>query len=593
MPEQSKADHPKADENAPLVMDHIVKRFAVGQRTLSALDRVSLRMEPGSVTGLIGPDGAGKTTLLRLVAGLLRPDEGRIAVLGIDAVDRPLEVQAMIGYMPQRFGLYQDLTVQENLDLYADLQGVPIAQRRSRYEELMQMTGLGSFADRYAGDLSGGMKQKLGLACTLVRPPQLLLLDEPTAGVDPVSRRELWEIVYRMVEEEGLSVLLSTAYLDEAERCRQVVLMHQGQTLGSGSPADFSREADGQVFHITTPADKKRRLQLRLFGSPGVVDAVVQGQGVRMVVEKEAAADAAGMLPEDYRDAIEKVDPRFEDVFIVRLRAEDEESSRQSTDLSIAPEATHHDDEVIRVDNLKRRYGDFYAVKGISFVVREGDVFGLLGANGAGKSTTFRMLCGLLSASAGSLRVAGEDLRRAAAAARGRIGYMAQHFSLYGDLSVAENLRFFSSAYGLKGKHRRERIQWALDTFELSAHADRRSGNLPLGFKQRLALSAALMHEPAILFLDEPTSGVDPLARREFWQRIGALSEQGVTVMITTHFMEEAEYCDRLVIMDQGEILAEGTPEMLKDPFRSKDNPEPTMEETFIGLIENKAQPDG
>jgi ABC-2 type transport system ATP-binding protein len=269
------------------------------------------------------------------------------------------------------------------------------------------------------------------------------------------------------------------------------------------------------------------------------------------------------------------------------LRDEAETLSKESMKISVILKKAVKDDEVIRVDGLKRRFGDFYAVKGLDFVVREGEVFGLLGANGAGKSTTFRMLCGLLPASAGVLRVAGEDLRRAASTARGRIGYMAQHFSLYGDLSVVENLRFFSSAYGLTGQHRHERIQWALDNFELSTHADRRSGNLPLGFKQRLALAAALMHEPAILFLDEPTSGVDPLARREFWQRIGMLAEQGVTVMVTTHFMEEAEYCDRLVIMDQGEILAEGTPESLKKPFRSQNNPEPTMEDTFIGLIEN------
>jgi len=581
-----------AGDATPLVFENIIKRFSVGCRSITALDKVSFSIESGTVTGLIGPDGAGKTTILRLVAGLLQPDEGSITVLDIDAFDRPLDVQSAIGYMPQRFGLYQDLTVQENLDLYADLQGLAVEERRNRYQELMHMTGLGSFTDRSAGALSGGMKQKLGLACTLVRPPRLLLLDEPTAGVDPLSRRELWEIVYRLVEDEGLSVLLSTAYLDEAERCRRVLLMHDGRLLGEGAPADFIQGLEGRVFQISASVSDKRSLQQRLLRTQGVLDAVVQGPGVRLVVEKKAAENVSGWLPDEYRNDMERTDPRFEDGFIVRLRDEVGAPSRGSMEISVARKKKASDDKVIRVDGLKRRFGDFYAVKGLSFEVREGDVFGLLGANGAGKSTTFRMLCGLLPASAGSLRVAGEDLRRAAATARGRIGYMAQHFSLYGDLSVAENLRFFSSAYGLKGKHRRERIQWALDTFELSAYADRRSGNLPLGFKQRLALAAALMHGPAILFLDEPTSGVDPLARREFWQRIGALSEQGVTVMVTTHFMEEAEYCDRLVIMDQGEILAEGTPEMLKDPFRSKDNPEPTMEETFIGLIENKAQPD-
>jgi ABC-2 type transport system ATP-binding protein len=250
------------------------------------------------------------------------------------------------------------------------------------------------------------------------------------------------------------------------------------------------------------------------------------------------------------------------------------------------------DGKVIVVRNVKRRFGDFYAVKGISFEVGHGEVFGLLGANGAGKSTTFRMLCGLLPASAGSLQVAGQDLRRAAAKARARIGYMAQHFSLYAGLSVRENLLFFSSAYGLQGKIRRDRVDWALHAFELGPFAESTSGDLPLGFKQRLSLAAALMHSPEILFLDEPTSGVDPLARREFWHRINALAEIGVTVLVTTHFLEEAEYCDRLVIMSQGEILAEGTPEEMKAAIRSPGRPDPTMEEVFIELIETREAKD-
>jgi ABC-2 type transport system ATP-binding protein len=577
-------------ESSPLVLEQVSKRFALRGKSVPALDRIGFRIAAGAVSGLIGPDGAGKTTLLRLAAGLLQPDEGRIEVLGIDAMERPLDIQSAIGYMPQRFGLYEDLTVQENLDLYADLQGLPTGERRPRYRELMRMTGLGPFTGRFAGALSGGMKQKLGLACTLVSSPRLLLLDEPTAGVDPVSRRELWEIIYRMVDEEGLSVLLSTAYLDEAERCRQVILMHKGRLLGHGSPASFTREVEGRVFHIGTPEGRKRRLHRRLMDSPGVVDAVVIGNGVRLVVEKTTAARVSDLVPQDTRQALTPVAPRFEDGFMVRLKTAAQAPSQRSTAVSVAPQAKTRDGDVIRVDGLQRRFGDFYAVKGISFSVRHGEVFGLLGANGAGKSTTFRMLCGLLPASAGTLRVAGQDLRRAAARARGRIGYMAQRFSLYGDLSVAENLRFFSSAYGLRGKDRRDRIDRALIQFELSDYADRRSGDLPLGYKQRLALAAALMHAPDILFLDEPTSGVDPLARREFWHRISALAEAGVTVLVTTHFMEEAEYCDRLVVMDQGAILAEDTPEGLKERFRSEDLPEPTMEDAFIGLIEAKEQ---
>lgn len=579
------------DGDAPLVFEDVVKRFASGRRIVTALEGVSLRMAAGAVTGLIGPDGAGKTTLLRLAAGLLKPDQGRVAVLGSDAGASLPEGQAAVGYMPQRFGLYEELTVQENLDLYADLQGLPAVERRERYGELMPMTGLEPFTDRFAGDLSGGMKQKLGLACALVRVPRLLLLDEPTAGVDPLSRRELWQIVYRMVDKEGLSVLLSTAYLDEAERCRRVILMHRGRLLGTDAPEHFSRELEGRVFHIATPDDAMRSLQQRLLGASEVVDAVVQGRGVRMVTAGPAdQVDPARIVPQDYCDAIEAVSPRFEDAFIDRLQAESEGPSGGGIDLSTVVGEALEGGDAIRVEGLSRRFGDFYAVKDISFTVHVGEVFGLLGSNGAGKSTTFRMLCGLLPASDGSLQVAGRDLRRAGASARSRIGYMAQHFSLYGDLSVGENLRFFSSAYGLRGKDRRRRMRWALEEFGLEEYEDRRSGRLPLGYKQRLALAAALMHGPAILFLDEPTSGVDPLARREFWQRIGALAEAGVTVLVTTHFMEEAEYCDRLVIMDQGEILAEGTPAEIKASFATDDRPDPTMEDAFIGLIENRAE---
>jgi len=570
-----------------LIIEHVSKRFFAGKRTIQALDGVNFHLGPGKVTGLIGPDGAGKTTLLRLAAGLLKADDGRIRVLGIDAAESPLEIQRSIGYMPQRFGLYEDLTVQENLDLYADLQGLPVSERSERYAELMPMTGLGPFTKRYAGALSGGMKQKLGLACTLVRPPRLLLLDEPTVGVDPVSRRELWAIVYRLVEKEGVTVLLSTAYLDEAERCHQVILMHQGRVLGEGPPNMFSSRVAGRSFQVTDSDVNKRSLQGRLNRAAGVLDAIIQGEGVRIVTDGASPPALEGLLPGQPNARIEAMPPRFEDAFIVRLREQTGHAPHPTlnTGTVISPPGDENG-EVITVHDVKRYFGDFYAVKGISFTVRHGEVFGLLGANGAGKSTTFRMLCGLLPASEGTLRVAGQDLLRAAARARSRIGYMAQRFSLYADLSVKENLRFFSSAYGLHGKKQRARMDWALQEFELTPFANATSRDLPLGFRQRLALAAALMHAPDILFLDEPTSGVDPLARREFWHRISALSEQGVTVLVTTHFMEEAEYCDRLVMMAEGEILAQGTPEEMKARFRTEDTPEPTLEDAFIGLIE-------
>jgi len=570
----------------------VYKHFAVAKRTTEALRTVSLRVQKGQVTGLIGPDGAGKTTLMRLAVGLLVPDKGEIIVLGFDSARESLAVQARVGYMPQRFGLYEDLSVQENLDLYADLQGVPYNGRTARYEELMRMTGLARFTSRLAGRLSGGMKQKLGLACTLVRPPQLLLLDEPTVGVDPVSRRELWQIVYRLVQQEGMTVLLSTAYLDEAERCDEVILMHEGEILGQGRPRQFREKSQGRTYMVTAPGERKRVVQAKLSAAPNVIDALIQGEHVRVVMDSDAHPESSKLLPDFADISVQIVPPRLEDSFITMLksrRAPGGKRASQEQTTQPASLTNNGHGPVIEIKDAKRRFGDFYAVKGVTFHVDRGEVFGLLGANGAGKSTTFRMLCGLLPATAGSLRVVGLDLRTAAAAARARIGYMSQKFSLYGNLSVCENLRFFSSAYGLSGSRQQEQIQRALDEFELAPMADTTSIDLPLGHKQRLAMACALMHGPEILFLDEPTSGVDPLARREFWSRINTLAEQHVTIMVTTHFMEEAEYCDRLAIMADGEILALGTPEEIKQSQRSTERPEPTMEDAFIALIEGKA----
>ncbi len=494
--------------------------------------------------------------------------------------------------MPQRFGLYEDLSVQENLDLYADLQGVPLKSRTPRYDELMRMTGLGPFTRRLAGKLSGGMKQKLGLACTLVHPPRLLLLDEPTVGVDPVSRRELWVIVNRFVQDEGTTVLLSTAYLDEAERCDEVIILDEGKLIGQGPPRQFSEPLAGRTFQVRIPGRKNRDVQEMLAGQTDVTDAVIQGDAVRLVLQRDIEPAAEKLLPNEKRVSIVPVPPRFEDGFIGMLRdrrARDRKlpSSPPAASANGNPMPGQSDGRVIAVRDVQRRFGDFYAVKGISFDVTRGEVFGLLGANGAGKTTMFRILCGLLPASGGTLQVAGVDVRKTAAAARARIGYMSQKFSLYGTLSVADNLRFFSSAYGLTGRRRRDRIDWATDEFELESIADDASGELPLGYKQRLALACALMHEPAILFLDEPTSGVDPLARREFWHRINRLAARDVTVLVTTHFMEEAEYCDRMAIMMAGEILSLGTPDEIKQRARCEEHPKPTMEDAFIRLIES------
>jgi ABC-2 type transport system ATP-binding protein len=319
---------------------------------------------------------------------------------------------------------------------------------------------------------------------------------------------------------------------------------------------------------------------------PSVLDALVEGESIRLVMQADAPPpQAESLLPDWPGLTIDAAKPKFEDAFVARLKPH---TDHDNGAIEIRPRHTvDADTEVIRTHNLQRRFGDFVAVNNISFSVRQGEIFGLLGANGAGKSTTFRMLCGLLPASAGELSVAGHDLRTASAEARTRIGYMAQKFSLYQNLSVLQNLRFFSSAYGLRGRAQQQRIDWALETFELQAFRDSNAGTLPLGFKQRLSFAAALMHQPDILFLDEPTSGVDPLARREFWARTNALADAGVTVLVTTHFMEEANYCDRLVIMAEGEVLAEGTPHEMKQLAKTAEHPDPTMEDAFIWLIEH------
>ncbi len=555
---------------------------------IQALDGVSLEARHGTLTALVGPDGAGKTTLIRVAAGLMTADAGELQVLGVDVAADPQQVHARIGYMPQKFGLYEDLRVQENLDLYADLHGVTADERRVRYPQLMAMTGLAAFTHRLAGRLSGGMKQKLGLACTLVRSPELLLLDEPTVGVDPLSRRELWEIIRQLVNDQGLTVLLSTSYLDEAERCRHVVVLHQGKVLAQGRPAEVSGLAAGRTFLAQPAVDQTARgLQARLLDDRGVVDAVPEGGRVRFV--RTESGPTNGHARDDgplAGVAVTPVRPQFEDGFMVLLRrtvAQQHVAGLMTLD---RPPERPRDEVIVEVRDLVRRFGTFTAVDRVSFDVRRGEIFGLLGPNGAGKTTTFRMLCGLLPATAGTLRVAGVDLRRARASARQRIGYVAQKFSLYGQLSVIENLEFFASAYGLRGSRKRDRVGWALQQFELTSLARLPSGQLPGGYKQRLAMAVALLHEPETLFLDEATSGADPLARREFWRRITALAEQGVTVIITTHFMAEAEYCDRVAILDAGRVLAQGTPAEVRRRARSEDGREPTMEDAFMAVVE-------
>ncbi len=568
---------------AAVLAQGLGKTFVRGRApAVRALHDVSLEARRGELTALVGADGAGKTTLMRLIAGLLRAESGTLNVLGIDVASAPQQVQDRISYMPQRFGLYEDLTVQENLDLYADLHGVASAERATRYPRLMEMTALGPFTTRLAGQLSGGMKQKLGLACTLVRAPELLLLDEPTVGVDPLSRRELWEIVRAVVSEQGLTVLLSTAYLDEAERCEHIIMLHEGRVLAHGPPAEVTALAAGCSFVLYPAAgEAPRTLQAAMLDAPDTIDAVPDGGLVRVVRASGTPLPAA--VPGAER--VEPVAPRFEDGFMMLIRAHS--VGGRATPIAVAhPLAADTAGAAIRVRQLEKRFGAFTAVDHVDFDVQPGEIFGLLGPNGAGKTTTFRMLCGLLAPSGGELRVAGADVRHAPAAARARLGYVAQKFSLYGPLTVLENLEFFASAYGLRGARRHERVMWALEQFELANHANTPSVQLPGGYRQRLAMAAALLHEPQILFLDEPTSGADPAARRVFWRRITALAGQGVTVIVTTHFMQEAEYCDHVAIMDSGRILAQGTPAQIRTLGRAAGGAQPSMDDAFIAVVE-------
>ncbi|MEQ8964405.1 MAG: ATP-binding cassette domain-containing protein [Azospirillaceae bacterium] len=578
---------------AGLVLDGLTRRFGAAV----ALDGLSVRIADGGIVGLVGPDGAGKSTLMRLVAGLLRPDAGRVTLDGRDCATEAEALRTAIAYMPQSRGLWTDLSVIENLRLIADLRGVPAGERSARIERMLDSTGLAPFRDRLAGRLSGGMAQKAALACALIRPPRLVLLDEPSVGVDPISRRELWALV-RELAGDGVPVLWSTAYLDEAERCDRVLLLDRGRLIGDGAPGDFTGALEDRCLRLTVARDRRLSAQARAARDPALVDAVLRGGHLDLVLAEDAPApDAAALAPDDPQARIEPRAPRFEDAFVAALAAARRPAAPASSPApsddgppragAPRPAARERDGgEALAVDRLVKRFGDFTAVDGVSFSVGRGEIFGLIGPNGAGKSTIFKMLCGLLPPSDGAARVAGIALRDSPAAARGRIGYMAQAFSLYGRLSVRRNLDFFAGAYGLPRAEARRRRDRALAEFGLAEVAGSRAGALPPGYRQRLSLAAALMHDPEILFLDEPTSGVDPPTRREFWLRIAAMADRGVTVMVTTHFLDEADYCDRLAVIYRGRLLALETPDALKAGAATAERPEPDVEDAFVALIE-------
>jgi drug efflux transport system ATP-binding protein len=513
---------------AAITTDNLTRRFGA----ITALEGLTLSVAPGELFGLVGSDGAGKTTTLRLLAGILDPSGGEVTVLGSPFPDGAGTVRGEIGYMSQRFGLYQDLTVAENIAFFADVFGVSGRERRERSERLLAFSGLAPFTTRPAGKLSGGMKQKLGLCCALIHKPKLLLLDEPTNGVDPVSRRDFWRIL-RELHTEGVTIVVATAYLDEAERCDRVGLIHQGRLLACGTPAELTDHGRQPLEELVISRIDDSSPPFAKEGSGGISEPV-QANPPLSPFAKGGSFEAAVVL-----------------------------------------------------DRLTRRFGEFTAVDAVSLTVHRGEIFGFLGPNGAGKSTTIRMLCGILPPTGGSGTVAGFDIAGEPERIKENIGYMSQRFSLYEDLTVAENIAFYGGIYRLPAARLRERTEWVVTMAGLAERRDSKAGELSGGWRQRLALGCAILHDPPIVFLDEPTSGVDPLSRRRFWDLIRAMAAQGTTVFVTTHYLDEAEYCGRLALIYHGALVAIGTPEELKRA-RAVDGVLPTLEDVFIGLIEEK-----
>ncbi len=547
---------------------------------IPALNDVNIAIKAGAMTGLVGPDGAGKTTLIRILAGLMQPTSGTVRIFdgppGLALED--------IGYMPQRFGLYEDLSVLENLNLYAQLRALPEDDHDATFNRLLEFTDLKRFQARPAGKLSGGMKQKLGLACALVRTPKLLLLDEPGVGVDPISRRELWSMVSNLADE-GIGVLWSTAYLDEAEKCDYVYLLNDGELLFDGPPAKLTDKIEDRVIKVTGFDGNRRHVLTRALDRSDIIDGTLKGRSIRLLVKSGSKKPDCEALNEGSKTHIADARAHFEDGFIEILGGGPKGTSQLAKNYRVIPQS---DVPAISAQGLTKTFGDFTAAQNMSFEVGRGQIFGLLGPNGAGKSTTFKMLCGLLTPTSGTGAVAGSDIRHASANARTSLGYMAQKFSLYGDLSVAQNLAFFAGAYNLGGAAAREGIAQMTELFDLGDKLKSNAGTLPLGFKQRLALACAVMHQPPVLFLDEPTSGVDPVTRREFWMHINGLVEKGVTVLVTTHFMDEAEYCDEVTLIYRAQQIASGTPDDLKlRAAQLTKRDDPTMEDAFIALIED------
>lgn len=517
---------------------------------IPALDNVSFSVDEGEIFGLIGADGAGKTTAFQILAGVMEASSGKVEVFG----QPPRTSRDLVGYLTQRFSLYQDLSVDENLRFSAGLRQVPEADLVSRGKRYLEAFDLERFRGRLAGRLSGGMKQKLALSCALVSSPRLLILDEPTTGVDPVSRRDFWDTLADLAAE-GMTILVATPYLDEAERCHRVALMERGKIYQVDAPAAFRAKLGWTRLQV-----KPRNLAAAEAALAGANVEDVQRFGDRLdvlVSEEEAGRRAV----EERLGAVETAVaiPTLENAFVATLRrmrgVEHRSEFPGRTALAGAEGET-----LLEASGLEKRFGDFRAVKDFQIRIRRGEIYGLLGANGAGKTTAIKMMCGLLKPTQGRVELLGQTHGLRDAGLRRRIGYMSQKFTLYDDLTIGENLDFYAALYGVPAAVREARKRWVLEVSDLAGNEKMLTGQLPGGWKQRVAFGAAIMHEPHLVFLDEPTSGVDPLARRAMWRMINELADHGAAVLVVTHYLEEAEQCSRIGFMVAGELLLEGSP---------------------------------
>ena len=531
---------------------------------LEAVRGISFKVQRGEIFGLIGADGAGKTTTFQILAGVMEATGGTAEIFGKPARD----ARARTGYLSQTFSLYPDLSVNENIRYIGELRHVPPAEIAERGARYLKMFDMDRFSKRLAAQLSGGMKQKLALVCALVSEPDILLLDEPTTGVDPVSRREFWDTLAHLAGQ-GLTVLIATPYLDEAERCHRIALVHLGEILQIGTSDEFRESLHAKRIELRAPDLRKALRAVHKVAGPDSDIFDVQRFGDRLDLLSHSPEAAQLRMEEVMRaegitiDSVRVDEPTLENTFVATLRS----LSQEMRDTPFPARRDHRDKRgqiAIGAEHITKKFGSFTAVHDVSLQVRYGEIYGLLGANGAGKTTTIKMLCGLLEASTGNMQLAGERGAFRSTEIRQQIGYMSQKFSLYDDLSIAENLDFFGGVYGVPSEELKEKERWVLDFSGLEGKEQQITGSLPGGWKQRVAFGSAILHEPGIVFLDEPTSGVDPLARRAFWMMINRLADAGTAVLVTTHYLEEAEQCNRLGFMVAGELLVEGTPSEIK-----------------------------